>query len=112
MMFESVEVRCPKLPVRGQPVVELREWLGPDAIEAALRIRACFHEARVLEDAKVLGHSRLAEAEAVDELPDRLFAVAQEVEDLKPPRLGQDLQGSESSHDVEYCYTDICLSRH
>jgi hypothetical protein len=40
----------------------------------------------------MLGHGGLAEADAVDELADRPFAVAEQIEDLQPPRLGQDLE--------------------
>jgi hypothetical protein len=36
----------------------------------------------------VLGHAWLAEAKAVDELPDGPLAVAEQIEDREPARLG------------------------
>ena len=78
----------PKLAVGSEPLVELGERLGSDAVQAALRIRAGLNEPRVLEEAEVLRHRGLAEAELLDELPDRPLAVAKQVEDLEPARLG------------------------
>jgi hypothetical protein len=40
MIFEAIQVSAPEASKGGQPVVELRERLGPDAVEAALCIRA------------------------------------------------------------------------
>ncbi len=98
MVFEAIEVRRPELAVGREPLVELRERFRPDAIQAALRVRARLDEPRVLEDAEMLGHGRLADAEPVDELAHRPFAVAEHVENLEPPRLGKHLECSESSH--------------
>jgi hypothetical protein len=46
----------------------------------------------------MLGNGRLRYSEPVDELTDRPFAVAEQVEDLKPARLGQDLESGELRH--------------
>jgi hypothetical protein len=102
VVFELVEVRRPKLAIGRQPVVELYEWLGPNAIQAALRLRARLDQPRVFEDAEVLRDSWLTEADAVDEFADGSFPLAEQVEDLKPPRLGQDLECSESHHRRKY----------
>lgn len=88
----------PELAIGGQPVVELRERRRSDAVQAALRIRACLHEPRILEDAKVLRDRRLTEAEVVDEFADGPLAVAEQIEDREPPRLGQNLECGELAH--------------
>jgi hypothetical protein len=91
-------VRRPELTVGGEPLVELGERLRSDAVQAALRIRAGLNEPRVLEDAEVLRHCWLAEAELVDELPDGPLAISQQIEDRQPTRLGQNLERGESCH--------------
>jgi len=93
-----VEVRCPQLAVGGEPPVELRERLWPDPIQAALRIRPHLDQAGVLENTQMLRDAGLAQAKAVDEFADRPFAVAQLLEDRKPPRLGENLKGSKLAH--------------
>jgi hypothetical protein len=98
VVFEAIEVRRPELPVGGEPVVELCERLRPDAIQAALRVRARLDEAGVLEHAQMFGHGRLADAEAVDKIADRPFAVAEEIEDRESPRLSQNLERSKLRH--------------
>jgi hypothetical protein len=98
VIFESVEMGRPELAIGGEPFIEVFERFRSNAVQAALRIRARLDEPRVLENAEVLGHSRLAEADAVDEFADRPLAVAEQIEDLKPPRLGQDLERREGTH--------------
>jgi hypothetical protein len=88
MVFEAIQVSRPELAVGGEPLVELGERLRSDAVQAALRIRAGLNEPGVLEDAEVLRHRWLAEAELLDELPDRPLAVAEQVEDSQSARLG------------------------
>jgi hypothetical protein len=88
VVFEAIQVSRPQLAVGGEPLVELGERLRSDAVQAALRIRASLDEPGVLENAKVLRHRRLADAELLDELPDGPLAVAEEVEDRQPARLG------------------------
>jgi hypothetical protein len=98
VVFEAIEVRRPELAVRREPIVELCERLRPDAIQATLRICARLDEARVLEDAEMFGHARLAEAEAVDEFADWPFAVAEQIEERQPARLSENLERSKLRH--------------
>jgi hypothetical protein len=98
VVFEAIEVRRPELAVRREPLVELCERFRPDAIQAALCIGARLDEARVLEDAEVLRHGRLAEAHALDELADGSFSVAKQIEDRDPARFSQNVQRSELAH--------------
>jgi hypothetical protein len=99
VVFEVIKVGRPQLAVRGEPFVELRERLGTDAIQAPLRVSPRLNQARVPQHAKVLGHRRLADPEAGDEFADRPLSVAQQIQDLEPPWLREDLQCSGcSSH--------------
>ena len=91
-------MRRPELAVGRQPVVELCERLRPDAIQAALCLHARLDEPGVLEHTEVFGHGRLADSEAMDELADRPFAVAEQVEDRQPARFRQNLERSERRH--------------
>src|ERR1700704_1505822 len=68
--------------VRLEPVCDLCQGLGAQPIPAALPVRADLDEAGFPQHLEVLGDSRLAEADARDELGDRPLTVAQEVEDL------------------------------
>jgi hypothetical protein len=110
VVFEAIEVRRPELAVGREPVVELRERFRPDPIQAALCVCAHIDESGLSEDAEMLGHGGLADPEAVDELADRPFAVAEQVEDREPARLRKDLECSEGSHAIEYSELVICLS--
>jgi hypothetical protein len=98
VVFEAIEVRSPELAVRRKPLVELCERLRPEAIQAALRLGARLDEPRVLEDAQMLGHGRLADAEAIHQFADRPLAVAKQIENRQPARLSQNLERSELPH--------------
>jgi hypothetical protein len=112
VVFEAIEVRRPELAIRREPVVELFERFRPDAVQAALRVRARLDEPRISENAEMLGDGRLADAQAVDELADRPLAVAEQIEDRQTARLGKDLECSESGDTNKYSYPVICLSRY
>jgi hypothetical protein len=98
VLFELVEVRRPEPAIGGQPLVELFEGLGPDPVEPSLRIGARLDEPGVSEDAKVLRDGRLTDAEPVDQLADRPFTVAKQIENLQPAGFAKDLEGSTGSH--------------
>jgi hypothetical protein len=98
VVFEAVEVRRPELAVRGEPVVQLRERFRANAVKAPLRFGARFDESGLLEDAEVLGDRRLTDAEAVDEVTDRPFAVAEQIQDLQPARFAKGFECGELGH--------------
>ena len=102
MGFKLVEVRCPQLAVGGEPLVELRERLWPDPIQAALCIRPHLDQTGILENAQVLRDGGLAQAKAVDEFAHRPFAIAQVLEDRKSPRLRENLEGNKLAHRKNY----------
>jgi hypothetical protein len=98
VVFQSVEVGHPEPAVGSKPFVELRERLRADPVQPALSLRARFDEAGLLQDTKVLRHRRLADWKALHELADRPLAVAEQIEDREPARLGQDLKRGKFAH--------------
>jgi hypothetical protein len=73
MAFELVEARFPQLLVRGEPVHEFCEWLGPEAVDAALAVGPDCHQAGIAQYAELFRNGRLAESGASYEFADRLF---------------------------------------
>src|SRR6266850_2068708 len=68
-------------PERLEPGVELDEGLRPQLVDPLLRDRAYVHQAGVAEHAKVLRHLRLAQPEALRDLPHRSRPIAQQLDD-------------------------------
>jgi hypothetical protein len=98
MGFETIEVRRPHAAIRVEPLVELGQWFGSDAVEATLRVGPDVDETSLPEDPQVLRDRRLADAEPVDQFSDWSLAVAQQVEDLEPPGLAQGLEHRRRRH--------------
>ena len=88
MGFEFVEAVVPHPSIGFEPVVDLDERLGTDAVEASLAVRSYADQSGVTEDAQVLRDGRLAEGQALDQGVNRLLTVAQLVEDVTTARLG------------------------
>jgi hypothetical protein len=80
-------------PVGREPLVELAEGTGVEAVQALLSIDAGDNHAGLAQAAKVLGDPRLAQAHLGDEFADGRFAVAQDVQDLAAMRFGEDGEG-------------------
>jgi hypothetical protein len=74
--FESIEMGRPEPAIGRQPVIELGERLGPNAIEAALPVGTRLDEPCLMKNSKMLRHRRLAELEMLHERPDRSFAIS------------------------------------
>jgi hypothetical protein len=92
--LEGIEAARPQLAVRVEPGVDLPQRLGAQLVEAALGVLADADETGLAQDAEVLGGAGLAQPEVLDELADRPWPVAEEVQDVPPSRLGE---GSERS---------------
>ena len=88
----------PKLAVRREPIVELGERLGADPVQPPLRVGAGLDQAGVFEHSEVLRDGGLADAQSVDEVAHRSFAVAEEVENLLPSRFSEGFEGGELGH--------------
>lgn len=100
MLFEPVEAGAPERAVRVQPFIEVGKRLGADPVQAALSVDARVDQPRLPEHPQVLGDRRLAQAEAIDELPDWLLAVAKHLENREAARLSEDLERRKLSHDI------------
>jgi hypothetical protein len=54
MRFQTIKMSRPKEAIGLEPLVQLFEWFGADAIEATLRIGANIDQTGVSEDSKML----------------------------------------------------------
>jgi hypothetical protein len=91
-------MRRPELAVARQPRIEFEERLGPDAVQPALSIGASLDQSRVPEHPEVLRHGRLAQPQMCHQLSHRSFALAQQIQDRLPSRLGQNLECRRRGH--------------
>jgi hypothetical protein len=88
--FEAVEPIPPRPPVGREPIVDLPEGLGPEAVEAALGIGPDLHQPGIEKHPEMLGHPRLADAQVGHEGADRALLFPKEVQDAATIGVGQD----------------------
>jgi len=86
--FERVEAAGQLGPVGLEPLVELSEGFGPQAVDPALGIPANLDEAGFAQDLEMAGHTGLMHADGVDELGDRTLAASYGVENAAASRFG------------------------
>src|SRR6267378_6249700 len=91
-VFEAIESLLDDASIALQPRVELFERLRSKAVDPLLRDRPDLDEPGVAQNAEVLGHLRLPEAEPLDDFPDRAGLTAQQLDDLEPVRFRQGAQ--------------------
>src|SRR4029077_20206215 len=80
---------------RGQPVVELDQRLGADAVPATRPVDPDGHKPRVAQHAEVLRRLWLSEPDRFGELTDQVIADTESVEDRSPDRLSENLERGE-----------------
>ena len=100
MTLQRIEMGRPITAERRKPGVYFHEGLRPDAVEASLCIDSRLHEARLTQHPQMLGDAGLAEPELVDQLADRVLALAQQVEDPAPAGVGQHIE--DGGHEGQY----------
>jgi hypothetical protein len=88
----------PKAAVGRQPVVQLGEGLGPDAVQTALGVRTHLNQSRLFEHPEMLGHGRLAQMEVIHELSYRSLPIAKELEDGLSAGLAENVEGRGYRH--------------
>src|SRR5438093_13664083 len=81
-----------RAPERLEPRVELVDRLRSQLVDALLRDRTHVDQAGVAEHAEVLRHLRLAQSEALRDLPYRARLVAEQLDDAQSIRFGQGCQ--------------------
>src|SRR5215211_181669 len=91
--FERVEATGPELAIGLEPRVDLSEGLGVEAVHTALRVLADANDARFPERAQMLRDARLADRQALDQLPDGTLAITEQIQDPPARRLGHKLKG-------------------
>ena len=88
--LERINVRRPISAERPHPSVYFLQRLGPDAIDAALRVDRRLHEARISQDAQMLGYRGLREIERRLEIADGALAMGKKSQDGAATRFGED----------------------
>ena len=85
----------PRIPEALEELLELREALGPHAVQASRAVPSLAHEPRLLEDDSDAGRPPGRETSKCDAISPALISlVADERENLPPPRCGDRLQRS------------------
>src|SRR4051794_22531518 len=83
--FECVE---PYVPELLEEVLELGKPFGTCSVHAPRAVASLAHEPRLLQDVQVLGDRRPRDVEVGRDLAGAQLVVADESEDLPPPRRG------------------------
>jgi len=111
---ESVETLNPEAPVRLQPLIDLPQRFRVHRVEAPRSLRANRGEAALPKNPEVLGHSRLRDAEpGLDvgaNLAGRTLAVGQQLKDVSPNRIPEDVERVHSAVISEDAYISERLS--
>lgn len=100
MVFEVVESPLPVPAVGLEPLVELGERLRAEPIEAALAVGASIDQSGLLQHPQVLGDRWLTQLQTLDQVADRLLAVAEQIEDIDPMGLAEGLECARAAHRV------------
>ena len=103
MAFEGVEAPGQLGAVGLEPLVELPQGLGAQAVQPALGVAPDLDEAGVAQHLEVAGHAGLVHADGVDELGHRTLAAPHGVEDPAAGRFGDHLEDGElAGHGLQY----------
>ena len=93
---QRVQLVVPETTERVEPLLDLRERLGVERIEPALSVGADVRETAVAQDPQMLRDRRLTDAELgsddVHDLPGRLLAGGEQLEDAPPDRVAEDVE--------------------
>jgi hypothetical protein len=104
VLLERVESGRPQVAVGREPLVEGLERLGAEAVQPTLGVGPDVDEAGLPQDPKVLGDSRLAQAQQFDQFAHRVLVTAEPVEDAASVGLGQHLEGSHQPYITSRLY--------
>lgn len=104
MLFESVDAAFPLGAEGFKPGVELSERLGPEAVEAALRVAPDLHQAGLAQDPQVARDARLRHADVLDEVADGALADPDRIEDAAARGLGDGFENGRRGHEANIWY--------
>ncbi len=88
--LERIDVRLPQAAEGQEPRVYFHEWLGPEPIEAPLRIDARLHEARLTQNSQVFRHRRLGQPQQCFDVAHGSFRRCKQIEDGAAARFCND----------------------
>jgi hypothetical protein len=94
---EGVESLLPEAAERGEPRIDVAQWLCVEPVVATRTIGANANEASVPEDSQVLGYSGLGDCELVlhdrGDRPRRQLVVDEQLQDPASHRVAEDVEG-------------------
>jgi hypothetical protein len=93
--LEGIEAAGQLGAVRLEPLVELPEGLGTEAVEPTLTVAAGLDEAGIPQHLQVPGHPGLVHADGIDELGHRAFAAPHRIEDPAAGGFGDGVEDGE-----------------
>ncbi len=88
MLGEPPQVVVPEAFVVGQPVVDLSQWLGGEAIASLAPMSALGDQSGIQQNTQVLRDRWPADAEVARDVIDGALTLGQEVEDAPPHGMG------------------------
>ena len=88
----AVQPVRPVAAVRRQPAIDLGQRRRFEPVPALLRVDPHPHEPRLAQHPQMLGHAGLRQPQDRDELAHRPLALEQQVQDLPPARIRQDVE--------------------
>ncbi len=88
--LQGVEAGLPQASVWRKPRVEFDQTLGPQRVDAPLRVGMHMDEPRLAQDTQMLGCRRLRRLQRGGELADRPRGFEQQIEDPPARGLGED----------------------
>ena len=98
MILEAVEASGPKLSVACQPVVQLLEWFGTNAVETSLSVAARLDNASLLQDSEVLRYSGLTQPQRCHQFAHRTFPISEQVHDGLTIGLAESMERGRCRH--------------
>src|SRR5688500_12547275 len=86
-LVERLEALVPRLSEADDPVVDRLERPAIEPVHAVPALVSHGDQAHLAQDAQVLGHLRLSDAEQPDQVAHRTLAAGEQIQDLAPARL-------------------------
>ena len=100
MGAEPIQTGLPHPAIRRQPVVQLDERFGSNAVPTAGSVDSDIHEAGVSKHAQMLRHLGLGQTEELGKVADEAFVNAEAVENGPPDRLRHDFECCQHSDNI------------
>ena len=92
LRVQGAEALCPERSVPVEPLVELGQRFGPEAVHPPLRVGAHVHEARLPQDAQVARHTGSGDGQDGGELAGGGRSVGEHLQEAPSPTVGHGVE--------------------